>query len=201
MHLKMVLIIAYQAGTGRLGAKHIVEETMTKAFVRKCNNCNKAFVKEGGCNGMKCFCGNLQCYVCESDVADYSHFDKLVNGQICPLYGEMQELLKEQVAMAQERTVRELLKTRAELEDDDVRVDQEVGANINLGVPTPPFVQLRANIADPNAVLPRVAQFNRIDWEPCLTLGYTDVPNVIKPLARPIRYPNTDTQSTPTKVG
>ena len=152
----MVLKIAYQAETGKLGAKHIVEEAMTEAFVRKCNNCNETFVKEDGCNKIKCMCGNLQCYVCELDIADYSHFDNLVNGKICPLYGE--DMLKEQVALAQERTVRKLLENRAELEDDNIRVDKDVGANfnnLNFDASRPRlFVRLRLNIADPNDFLP-----------------------------------------------
>lgn len=135
---KIELIIVYQA-ENKLGAKHVVEEAMTEAFVRKCNNCNKGFVKEDGCNKMKCTCGNLQCYVCSSNVADYSHFG---SGKLCPLYGDMQELLKEQVAEAQERTVRELLKTTAGLEDNDVRVDKRVDTfttHINLEAPRSPF--------------------------------------------------------------
>jgi len=119
-------MLAYREGN-KLTAKHIVEEAMTKALVRKCNKCNKPFLKEGGCNRVKCECGNLNCYVCESDVVDYSHFDNPQNGKECPLYGDMQELLKKQVAVAQERTVRGLLKERSDLEDDDVRVDKEAG--------------------------------------------------------------------------
>jgi TRIAD3 protein (E3 ubiquitin-protein ligase RNF216) len=137
----MVLMIAYQ-GKNKLTAKHIVEEAMTEAFVRKCNNCNKVFVKEDGCNRIKCGCGNLQCYVCEMNVVDYTHFDKPGGGRICPLYGEMH--LKEQVAVAQERTVRELLNNRAELEDDDIRVDKEmsVNASMDFEAPRPPVVEL-----------------------------------------------------------
>jgi len=123
----------------KLAAKHIVEEAMTEAFVRKCNKCNQAFVKEEGCNKMKCPCGNLQCYVCSSNVVDYSHFEPEMR---CPLYGDMQQLLKEQVAIAQERTVRELLQTGAGLEDNDVRVDEKADTNyynrIHLEVPRPP---------------------------------------------------------------
>ena len=122
----MMLIIAYQA-ENKLTAKHVVEEAMTEAFIRKCNNCNKVFVKEGGCNRIKCGCGNLQCYVCEMNVVDYTHFDKPGSGKICPLYGEMH--LNEQVAVAQERTVRGLLNNRAELVDDDIRVDKEMSVN------------------------------------------------------------------------
>lgn len=148
-----MLIIVYQA-ENKLTAKHVVEEAMTEAFVRKCNNCSKVFLKEGGCHRMKCLCGNLQCYVCEINVADYSHFDQLGVGKKCPLYGEMQELLNEQVAVAQERTVQELLKNRVELEDDDIRVDKQLVANaLN---PELPFVELQQNIAVPipDVILP-----------------------------------------------
>lgn len=87
---------------------------------------------------MKCPCGNLQCYVCSSNVVDYSHFNPEMR---CPLYGDMQQILKEQVATAQERTVQELLETRAGLEDSDVRIDEKMNTNdhnrINLKVPRP----------------------------------------------------------------
>jgi hypothetical protein len=87
---------------------------------------------------MKCMCGNLQCYVCSSDIADYTHFG---DGMMCPLYGDMQTLWEEQVAVAEERTVRELLETRAGLEDDDIRVDKRVDTDrynrINLEAPRP----------------------------------------------------------------
>ena len=130
------LILAYQA-ENKLAAKHVVEEAMTEAFVRKCNNCNTAFLKEEGCNRMKCACGNLQCYVCSSNVVGYSHFDDSNTiGKACPLYGDMQDLLKEQVAVAQERTIRELLETRSCLEDHDLWVDKRVETDlINLEVP------------------------------------------------------------------
>ena len=156
-HFNIELILGYQA-ENKLAAKHVVEEAMTEAFVRKCNNCNRAFVKEDGCNKMKCMCGNLQCYVCSSNVADYSHFG---SGMMCSLYGNMQEVLKEQVAVAEERTVRELLKTRAGLKDDDVRVDKRVDTNIynriNLETPRPPIpiqAPLRRNLWNPEVFLP-----------------------------------------------
>jgi hypothetical protein len=111
---------------------------MTKAFVRKCNNCNKPFLKEEGCNRMKCTCGNLQCYVCSSNVDNYSHFDRdNGSGKECPLYGDMEVLLKEQVAIAQERTVRELLQVGTGLKDDDIRVDKNLDARPALAIPSP----------------------------------------------------------------
>jgi len=148
----MVLTKEYQSRVKneKLTAKHVVEEAMTEAFVRKCNNCNKVFLKESGCNRIKCDCGNLQCYVCGVNVADYSHFVNSGNGKICPLYGELH--LEKQVAEAQERTVRELLENRADLEDDDIRVDKAVVTcmnNMNHEALTPP-----QNIAMANGLYP-----------------------------------------------
>jgi hypothetical protein len=128
-----VLIIAYRVHN-KLTAKHMVEEAMTKALVRKCNNCDKPFLKDGGCNRMKCDCGNRQCYVCEENVLDYTHFADPPNGKQCPLYGDMQEFLKKQVAVAQERMVRGLLKENGELEDKDLRVDTNAGFGLALAL-------------------------------------------------------------------
>src|SRR5208282_1462883 len=69
------LITEYQAES-KLSAKHAVEEAMTDALVRKCNKCEKRFLKEDGCNKMRCSCGNQQCYVCSANVIDYNHFDQ-----------------------------------------------------------------------------------------------------------------------------
>jgi len=44
---------------------------------RTCWKCGKKFIKEDGCNKMKCTCGALMCYICRQPVKDYSHF----NGQ------------------------------------------------------------------------------------------------------------------------
>jgi hypothetical protein len=92
---------------------------MTAALVRKCNKCSKPFLKEDGCNKMKCSCGNTQCFVCSKDILDYSHFDR---GKPCPMYGNMAELLEEQVATAEDVTVQKLLETRSDLKDEDIRV-------------------------------------------------------------------------------
>jgi hypothetical protein len=120
------LIPEYQA-ENKLSAKHEVEEAMTNALVRKCNNCGKSFLKEDGCNKMRCACGHQQCFVCSVDVVDYSHFD---NGA-CPLYGDMADLLRQEVATAQETTVQQLLQKRADLEDEDVRVDKAMNVEID----------------------------------------------------------------------
>ena len=93
---------------------------------------------------MKCTCGNMQCYVCSSNLNDYSHFGRdNGSGKICPLYGDMDVLFTEQVAVAQERTVRELLKAGTGLKDDDIRVDKNLHARPVITIPSqlPPAPQ------------------------------------------------------------
>ena len=72
---------------------------------------------------MKCSCGNRQCYVCSEDVTDYSHFGDEEFGR-CPMYGDIQDKLRSDVAKAEEATVQQLLRDRAELNDEDVRVNK-----------------------------------------------------------------------------
>ena len=120
--LPVLLNTEYQADK-KLSAKHIVEEAMTDALIRKCNKCKKPFLKEEGCNKMKCSCGNQQCYVCSEDVTDYAHFGTEAFGK-CPMYGDIQDRLRRDVAKAEEATVQQLLRNRAELKDEDVRVNK-----------------------------------------------------------------------------
>jgi hypothetical protein len=158
--IKTVLIIEYQIDN-KLAAKHVVEEAMTRAFVRKCNKCSRVFLKEDGCNKITCECGNKQCYVCGTDVADYKHFAQPGDTTKCPLQGEMHELLHHQVAVAQEKTVQELLKHRTELQDDDIRVDKRTDTDtVNLSFPS---LELPQNNAAP---LPDVTLLPPVDRLP-----------------------------------
>jgi hypothetical protein len=101
-----------------------VEEAMTAAFVRVCNKCKKEFLKEDGCNKMKCPCGNSQCYICSQNVEDYGHFDLE-----CPLYESNEEAearLKLAVGVAQRQAVREVLKARGDVSKKDITVDGDL---------------------------------------------------------------------------
>lgn len=59
------------------------QEAMTKAVARECPSCKKAFVKHDGCNKMKCTCNALSCYLCGSQIRDYSHFCACPGGEPC----------------------------------------------------------------------------------------------------------------------
>jgi hypothetical protein len=119
------LTIEYQADK-KLSAKHQVEEAMTDALVRKCTICGKPFLKEDGCNRMKCPCGHSQCYVCSAATPDYSHFDQRGNPDSCPLYGDMTDRLMTDVATAQEVTVKKVMQERADVNEEDLRVDKDI---------------------------------------------------------------------------
>ena len=97
---------------------------MTAALVRVCNKCKKEFLKEDGCNKMKCPCGNSQCYICSKDVVDYGHFDLE-----CPLYESNEDAerrLKLAVGIAQSQAVRQVLKTRSDVSKKDITVDRDL---------------------------------------------------------------------------
>ncbi|KIO29765.1 hypothetical protein M407DRAFT_70089, partial [Tulasnella calospora MUT 4182] len=64
-----------------LDARHAVEEAMTEALMRKCPKCSKAFIKENGCNKMRCpYCQTLSCYVCRQLITGYEHFNEQPRG-------------------------------------------------------------------------------------------------------------------------
>jgi hypothetical protein len=145
--------IEYQS-ENKLTARHAVEEAMTSAFVRECNKCHRPFVKEEGCNKMRCSCGNAQCFVCSLDVTDYNHFDrKDASGNLlpdsCPLYEDTTARLRREVAAAQKRAVHQIREDRPDLTEDDVIVDKKIvvpgEAAVTPLVPLVPAAPLQQN--------------------------------------------------------
>lgn len=88
-------------------ARRGIEEAMTAALIRKCNKCSTPFIKESGCNKMRCTrrgCKNIQCYVC-SKSCDYSHFNDPGRGGKagnCPLFDVTENRHEEEIRIAQE---------------------------------------------------------------------------------------------------
>jgi len=95
---------------------------MTAALVKKCNKCDRPFLKEDGCNKIICPCGNLQCYICSENVSTYDHFG---NGK-CPQYDDTVKRQRREVAKAQGRAIKDVLQKTADLTLEDVTVDKEL---------------------------------------------------------------------------
>ncbi|KAF8626497.1 hypothetical protein AX17_006551 [Amanita inopinata Kibby_2008] len=89
-----------------LNGHHAVEEAMSAALMRNCPKCNKAFIKDFGCNKITCNgCGTLSCYVCRQIIRGYEHFDRTPGnvastskaGGLCPLYDSVEARHAEEV--------------------------------------------------------------------------------------------------------
>jgi TRIAD3 protein (E3 ubiquitin-protein ligase RNF216) len=64
-----------KAENDKENARAKVADAMTAAVVRNCPCCKKPFVKEEGCNKMKCpNCKTLSCYLCRQKISGYEHF-------------------------------------------------------------------------------------------------------------------------------
>jgi TRIAD3 protein (E3 ubiquitin-protein ligase RNF216) len=115
-------------GRNIVSGKRAVEEAMSSALIRRCNKCAKPFVKQDGCNEMRCTCGNLQCYICgENKVDGYSHFyndfdlSSKGGGAKCPRWG--QGRVREEVKEARDEAVKRELAADPRRKRDDVMVE------------------------------------------------------------------------------
>ncbi|OAX33874.1 hypothetical protein K503DRAFT_775130 [Rhizopogon vinicolor AM-OR11-026] len=102
-----------------LDIEHTVEEAMSRALMRNCPKCQKAFIKEHGCNSMTCpNCRTLSCYVCREVIDGYDHFGYDSDENECPLSDE--EIGKrhaEEVERAAKKAIEELQR------DNRIKVD------------------------------------------------------------------------------
>ncbi|KAJ6236318.1 e3 ubiquitin-protein ligase [Anaeramoeba flamelloides] len=72
-----------------------IEEEMTKALIRTCNNCQQNYFKSQGCNKVICTnCGEIMCYLCQLSInkEKYSHFSDKRGG--CKLFTNERDDLK-----------------------------------------------------------------------------------------------------------
>jgi hypothetical protein len=96
---------------------------MTAALVKKCSICQEPFLRESGCNKIICSCGYSHCYVCSAKVEGYHHFGNGA-GQ-CPLYDDIEEPERQEVAVAQGQDVLDGLATPNDVTGNDLTVDQK----------------------------------------------------------------------------
>ncbi|KAF9264839.1 hypothetical protein L218DRAFT_861859 [Marasmius fiardii PR-910] len=134
-----------------LDGRHAIEEAMTRALMRSCPKCNKAFVKDDGCNKMTCpNCRSLSCYICRKLIPEgYAHFNQAPphepttskSSKKCPLWdGPVEARHAKEVQEAAEKAKEEYRLENPDVDDKDIHVD----------IPkAPPPVQ-----RPPNAILP-----------------------------------------------
>ncbi|KAL2164945.1 hypothetical protein VTH06DRAFT_241 [Thermothelomyces fergusii] len=136
-----------------ISARRMIEEAMSAALIRKCNKCGTPFIKENGCNKMRCTragCGNVQCYVC-SKSCDYSHFNHRSRGGKsgnCPLFDDVEQRHRNEVRAAEELARKKVARENPDLNEDllkikfSERVEEDEGRRIRaaaLGAPPRPF--------------------------------------------------------------
>ncbi|KAH9807824.1 RING finger protein [Teratosphaeria destructans] len=119
------------AKDNKINTRHKIEEAMTAALIRTCNNCKKAFIKEYGCNKMTCpSCAHTQCYICSKSLTDYNHFDqapgRATGGgertQKCPLYDNVEERHEREVREAEEAARAQAVAENPDVTADDLEI-------------------------------------------------------------------------------
>ncbi|KAI1648706.1 uncharacterized protein F4817DRAFT_314665 [Daldinia loculata] len=110
-----------------LDARHVLEEAMSAALIRRCNKCQNPYLKLNGCNKISCTkCHTLQCYVCRQTITDYRHFDDSSrggkNGQ-CPLFDKTEERHQQEVQQAEETARQKMLKDNTNITEDALKIN------------------------------------------------------------------------------
>ncbi|KAI8962318.1 hypothetical protein F5Y11DRAFT_195727 [Daldinia sp. FL1419] len=110
-----------------LDARHALEEAMSEALIRRCNNCGNPYLKLNGCNKIYCTkCGKMQCYVCRQTIVDYKHFDDASrggkNGQ-CPLFDKTEERHEQEVQRAEEEARQKMLQDNSNITEDALKIN------------------------------------------------------------------------------
>ncbi|KAI0017601.1 hypothetical protein F4780DRAFT_577945 [Xylariomycetidae sp. FL0641] len=105
-----------------LDARHVLEEAMTEALIRRCNKCKHPFVKIEGCNKVSCpQCRTIHCDVCRKTVTDYSHFNDPNRGGKkgqCPLFDKYEQRHQDEVNKAEEDTRKKVAEDNPEVDKD-----------------------------------------------------------------------------------
>ncbi|KAG2352593.1 hypothetical protein BDR07DRAFT_1313156 [Suillus spraguei] len=113
-----------------LDVQHIVEEAMTRALMRNCPKCQKAFIKEHGCNKMTCpNCRTVSCYVCREVINGYEHFgnsnphNTLIDKNKCLLWDPVEQRHATEVQEAAKKAIEELKRDRPDVDESNIKID------------------------------------------------------------------------------
>ncbi|KAI1143111.1 hypothetical protein F5Y05DRAFT_367519 [Hypoxylon sp. FL0543] len=117
---------AESAADHGLDARHVLEEAMSAALIRTCNQCKNPFLKVDGCNKVRCTrCGTMHCYVCRKTITDYKHFNDTSRGGKngrCPLYDSTEERHQQEVQRAEEETRQQVARDNPEVAADALKI-------------------------------------------------------------------------------
>ncbi|KAF7338212.1 hypothetical protein MVEN_02046300 [Mycena venus] len=155
-----------------LDARHTIEEAMTRALMRNCPKCQKAMIKEMGCNKMTCpNCMTLFCYICRKLITGYEHFNQQPGqpmaagsskaGAKCPLWDAVEQRHVDEVKEAREKALAEYKRDHPDVVDDEhLQVDLPIAppAPPGIGIPGFPALQVQmpnyaAQMANMQAVM------------------------------------------------
>ncbi|KAJ7685299.1 hypothetical protein DFH06DRAFT_969243 [Mycena polygramma] len=116
-----------------LDGRHEIEEAMTRALMRNCPKCQKAFIKEMGCNKMTCpNCSAMSCYICRQTIQGYEHFNQPAvagsskTGAKCALWDAVEQRHAEEVKEAAEKALEEYKLAHPDADEDKLKVDLPV---------------------------------------------------------------------------
>ncbi|KAI1787091.1 hypothetical protein LXA43DRAFT_896802 [Ganoderma leucocontextum] len=116
----------------KLDVRHAIEEAMTHALMRNCPKCQKAFIKEMGCNKMTCpNCGTLSCYICRKVINGYEHFNQQppytqkADPNRCALWDAtgVEGRHSDEVTAAAKKALEEYKRAHPEIDEKDLHVD------------------------------------------------------------------------------
>ncbi|KAJ7591319.1 hypothetical protein C8J56DRAFT_935212 [Mycena floridula] len=117
-----------------LDGRHAIEEAMTKALMRNCPRCKKAFIKDAGCNKMICTnCSTMSCYVCRQTITGYDHFDQQPGmpaqavgpskSKKCSLWDAVEVRHAQEVKDAAEKAMEDYRREHPDVDQDKIQVD------------------------------------------------------------------------------
>ncbi|KAF7294852.1 hypothetical protein MIND_01023100 [Mycena indigotica] len=116
--------------------RHHIEEAMTRALMRNCPRCQKAFVKDAGCNKMICpGCNAMSCYVCRKLITGYEHFASMPGQPVaagssksgrCPLWDTVEQRHADEVKAAADQAREAYKRDNPDADDQDLQVDLPV---------------------------------------------------------------------------
>ncbi|KAG1725066.1 uncharacterized protein EDB91DRAFT_1169386 [Suillus paluster] len=113
-----------------LDVQHVVEEAMTRALMRNCPKCQKAFIKEHGCNKMTCpNCHTVSCYICRKVIIGYDHFGNpppyigRVDQNKCVLWDPVEQRHETEVQEAAKKAFEELKRDRPDVDHSNIKID------------------------------------------------------------------------------